>query len=46
MDKSDILGGEHCIHEPIHSDIDPKYETGVVGMDTDYIIYINFDHFY
>ena len=38
--------GGHCIHEPIHSATDPRDNTGVVGMDTDYIIYIHFYHFY
>ena len=49
MDKSDIVdtnkGGGHFIHDPIHSDTDPKDETGVIGMDTNSIVYINFTHF-
>ena len=45
MKKSDILRGGHCIHEPIQSDTDPKYETGVVWMDTNSNIYIQYAHF-
>ena len=37
--------GEHCIHDPIHSDTDLKDETGVVVINTDYNIYIHFAHF-
>ena len=37
--------GGHCIHEPIFSDIVPKNETGVYGMETDLLIYIHFPHF-
>ena len=34
--------GENCIHDPIHSDTDPKNEIGVIGMETNSIIYIHF----
>ena len=37
--------GEHCIHDPIHLETDPKDETGVVGMKTESNIYIHFAHF-
>ena len=37
--------GGHCIHDPIHSDTDLKDETGVAGMETNFIIYINFAQF-
>ena len=37
--------GGHCIHDPTHSDTDPKDEIGVVGIETDSIIYIRFPHF-
>ena len=33
--------GEHCIHDPIHSDTNLKDETRVVEMETDSIIYTN-----
>ena len=32
------------MHEPIHSDTDPKDDTGVVVIDTESIIYIRFVH--
>ena len=37
--------GRHCIHDPIHSNIDTKEDTGVVGMETNSIINIHFPHF-
>ena len=49
MDKWDIIDinkrKEYCIHDPIHSEIDPKDKTEVVGMETDSIIYIHFSQF-
>ena len=39
-------GGVHFIHDPIRSYTYPKDETGVVGMETDSIIYIHFAQFY
>ena len=37
--------GEHCTHDPIHSDTGPKYDTGMFGMDTNSSIYIHFPTF-
>ena len=37
--------GGHFIHDPIQYDTDPRYDTGVVVMDTEFIIYIHLDHF-
>ena len=33
------------MHDPIDYDTDPKYDIGVVGMETYSIVYINFTHF-
>ena len=46
MEKSDILGGGNFIHDPINPDTDPKYDIVVVGMETNFIIYIHFYHFF
>ena len=40
-----LTKGGNCIHDPVQSDIDLKYETGVVVMETKYIIYIHFAYF-
>ena len=49
MDKSDILkiikGDSFCIHDPIRSETNLMYETGVVGMETDSISCIHLSHF-
>ena len=34
------------MHDPIHSDTYPKDETGVIGTETNSIIYIHFPHFF
>ena len=38
-------GRGDCIHDPIYSETYRRDETGVVGMDTDSIIYIHFYQF-